>query len=135
MTLSIEYGDCVGLVKVNISPVVLAKPTEEVELNVLDIKYILPLLILNISAVNAGLLYNANSYLIISGDGKGANAVFTTNANGSIVSVNIIESGIGYTFAPTVTANGSNSVSATFTATISYAGDTSGNVYVTKIRS
>jgi len=91
--------------------------------------------VLNISITNAGLLYNANSYLIITGDGKGANASFTTNANGSIVSVNIREPGIGYTFAPTVTANGSNSVAATFTARISYAGDTSGNVFVTKIRS
>jgi len=91
--------------------------------------------VLSISINNAGRLYNANSYLIITGDGKGANASFTVNATGSIVSVNITEPGIGYTSVPTVTANGSNSIPATFVATLSYAGNTSGNVYVTKIRS
>ena len=91
--------------------------------------------VLSISINNAGRLYNANSYLIITGDGKGANASFTVNATGSIVSINITEPGIGYTSVPTVTANGSNSIPATFVATLSYAGNTSGNVYVTKIRS
>lgn len=91
--------------------------------------------VINIAINNAGKLYNANSYLIITGDGKDANASFTTNANGSIVSVSITEPGIGYTYVPTVTANGSNSIAATFIATISYANNTSGNVYVTTIRS
>lgn len=84
----------------------------------------------NVTIVNPGLLYNANSYLVITGDGYGANATYTTNANGSIVSVTINEPGIGFTLAPTITANGSNSISATFTANIAYSNNTSGNVDV-----
>ena len=84
----------------------------------------------NINIVNGGKLYNANSYLIITGDGYGANASFTTNANGSIISVTINDAGIGYTRVPTITANGSNSIAAVFTANISYSNNTTGNVYV-----
>lgn len=84
----------------------------------------------NVTIVNPGLLYNANSYLVITGNGYGANVTYTTNANGSIVSVTINEPGIGFTLAPTVTANGSNSVSATFTSNIAYSNNTTGNVDV-----
>lgn len=84
----------------------------------------------NITINNAGRLYNSNSYLVFTGDGIGANASFTKNANGSIVTVTINEPGISFTRAPTVTANGSNSVAATFNVTISYQNNTSGNVIV-----
>jgi len=84
----------------------------------------------NIAIVNPGRLYNSNSFLVITGNGYGANATFNTNANGSIVSVIINEPGIGFTFQPTITANGSNSISATFTSNIAYSNNTSGNVFV-----
>ena len=89
----------------------------------------------NISILNAGSQYNSNSYLVFTGDGYGANASYTTNANGSIVSVTINEPGINFTTAPTVNANGSNAVSATFIATIEYANNTNGNVLVGIYRS
>jgi hypothetical protein len=82
---------------------------------------------------NAGRGYNANSYLIITGDGVGANATYTINANGSIVSVNVRNFGIEYSSNPVVTANGSNSVPATFAVTIMFANNTSGNVEVGRI--
>lgn len=82
----------------------------------------------SITINNAGRLYNANSYLIFTGDGAGANATYTINANGSLVSVNVAEYGAGFTRVPTVTANGSNSVAATFDVVISYANNTSGTV-------
>lgn len=84
----------------------------------------------NISIDTGGLLYNANSFLVFAGDGRGANASYTTNSDGSIVSVTINEPGIGFTKAPTVTANGTNSVAAVFTATLLYSANTSGNVDV-----
>ena len=84
----------------------------------------------NITIVNPGRLYNSNSFLVITGNGYGANATFNTNVNGSIVSVIINEPGIGFTFQPTITANGSNSISATFTSNIAYSNNTSGNVFV-----
>lgn len=84
----------------------------------------------NIAIVNPGRLYNSNSFLVITGNGYGANATFNTNVNGSIVSVIINEPGIGFTFQPTITANGSNSISATFTSNIAYSNNTSGNVFV-----
>lgn len=87
----------------------------------------------NIAIVNPGRLYNSNSYLVITGNGYGANATYTTNANGSIVSVTIDEPGIGFTSVPTVTANGSNSISAVFSANIAYSNNTSGNVYVSLV--
>ena len=89
----------------------------------------------NISILNAGSQYNSNSYLVFTGNGYGANASYTTNANGSIVSVTINEPGINFTTAPTVSANGSNAVSATFIATIEYANSTNGNVLVGIYRS
>ena len=87
----------------------------------------------NISSItinNAGRLYNSNSYLVFTGDGIGANASYTTNANGSIITVSINEPGILFTRVPTVTAMGSNSVSATFNVSISYSNNTTGNVLV-----
>ena len=84
----------------------------------------------NIAIVNPGRLYNSNSFLVITGNGYGANATFNTNVNGSIVSVTINEPGIGFTLQPTITANGSNSISATFTSNIAYSNNTSGNVFV-----
>lgn len=84
----------------------------------------------NITIVNPGRLYNSNSFLVITGNGYGANATFNTNVNGSIVSVTINEPGIGFTLQPTITANGSNSISATFTSNIAYSNNTSGNVFV-----
>lgn len=88
----------------------------------------------NVSITNSGKQYNANSYLVFTGDGYGANARYTTNANGSIISVTLLEPGINFTQAPTVTANGTNSISAVFVATIEYANNTSGNVIVGKYR-
>lgn len=79
---------------------------------------------------NAGRGYNSNSYLIFTGDGQGANASYVKNANGSIISVTLNEYGGRYTNPPTVTANGANSVAATFDITIAYANDTFGNVDV-----
>lgn len=84
----------------------------------------------NITINNAGQLYNSNSYLVITGDGIGANATYITNANGSIVTVIINEPGIYFTRVPTITANGSNSIAATFDVRISYQDNTSGNVIV-----
>lgn len=86
--------------------------------------------VLSISITNAGRLYNANSYLVFSGDGIGANASYTKNSTGSIVSVTLNEPGIQFTRSPTVTANGTNSIAAIFSANISYYGNTSGNVII-----
>lgn len=90
--------------------------------------------IANISIVNPGLRYNSNSFIVFSGgSGTGANATFTTNANGAIVSVTINDDGANYLTAPTATSNGTNAVSATFTVTLQYANNTTGNVDVGKI--
>lgn len=86
--------------------------------------------ILSISITNAGRNYNANSYLIISGDGYGANVRYNTNSVGSITSVTFNDHGIRYTYQPTITANGTNSVAAVFSSILSYSGNTSGNVIV-----
>ena len=75
-------------------------------------------------------MYNSNSNLVITGDGSGANAYYTINSNGSIVSVNVLNYGIDYTSTPSVTANGSNSVAATFDVLLAFANNTSGNVDV-----
>lgn len=88
----------------------------------------------SITIVNPGRYYNSNSYLVIVGDGKNANATFTKNASGSIVSVTIRDNGTLYTQAPTVTANGSNGIMATFSATIKYANNTNGNVIVSIVK-
>lgn len=82
-----------------------------------------------LSINNAGRLYNANSYLVFTGDGHGANASFTVNSSGSLVSLNVVEYGAGYSQIA-VTANGTNSVAATFNVTLSFANNTSGNVEV-----
>lgn len=85
-----------------------------------------------ITITNAGLGYNANSYLVFSTEnGKAANGTFTTNANGAIITANITDYGHYYSTFPTVTANGSNSSPATFSVTLNhYANNTSGNVIV-----
>jgi hypothetical protein len=86
--------------------------------------------IYSISITNAGRNYNSNSYLIIVGDGYGANVRYNTNSVGSITSVTFNEHGMRYTRTPTITANGTNSVAAVFSSILSYSGNTSGNVYV-----
>jgi hypothetical protein len=87
--------------------------------------------ILSVSIVNPGSGYNANSFLVFTGgEGKGANASYTVNSTGSITAVVLNERGINYTSAPTITANGSNIVPATFTSTLEYAGTDSGTVLV-----
>lgn len=88
----------------------------------------------SIIITNPGENYNANSYLVITGDGKNANGTFTINANGSIVSVSITDQGALYTQSPTTTANGSNGIMATFTTIIKYANNTNGNVFVSIVR-
>lgn len=84
----------------------------------------------SISITNAGRNYNSNSHLVIVGDGVGANAYYNTNSVGSITSVSFRDHGIRYTYSPTITANGTNSVSAVFSSVLSYQGNTSGNVFV-----
>jgi hypothetical protein len=85
-----------------------------------------------ISIVNPGRGYNANSYIVFSSEnGQRANAKYNVNVSGSIVSVNISDYGSYYSTAPTATANGSNSVPATFTVTLKhYANSTSGSANV-----
>lgn len=86
----------------------------------------------NITILNSGALYNANSYIIFTEEnGNKANAVYNVNAHGSIVSVTLTDYGAYYSSTPTATANGSNSVPATFNITLNhYANNTSGNVNV-----
>lgn len=88
-----------------------------------------------ITITNPGSGYNANSFLVFSSDnGKAANGTFTVNSTGSIVSANITDFGAYYNSVPTVTANGSNTVAATFTVTLEhYANNTTGNVNVSVI--
>lgn len=88
-----------------------------------------------ITIVNPGSGYNANSFLVFSSDsGKAANGTFTVNSTGSIVSANITDFGAYYNSVPTVRANGSNTVAATFTVTLEhYANNTTGNVNVSVI--
>jgi hypothetical protein len=81
-----------------------------------------------IVVLNSGAGYAANSYLVFTG---GSNGFFTVNSTGSIVSANITDFGRYYTSPPTVTANGSNTVPATFVVTLDqYANNTTGNVNV-----
>lgn len=88
-----------------------------------------------ITIVNPGSGYNANSFLVFSSDsGKAANGTFTVNSTGSIVSANITDFGAYYNSVPTVRANGSNTVAATFTVTLEhYANNTTGNVNVSVV--
>jgi hypothetical protein len=85
-----------------------------------------------INIVNPGRGYNANSYIVFSlENSQRANANYNVNASGSIVSVNISDYGAYYSTSPTATANGSNSVPATFTVTLNhYANSTSGSANV-----
>lgn len=87
----------------------------------------------SITITNGGASYNSNSYLIFVGDGNGANVYYNVNATGAIVSVTMNDSGINFTYPPTITANGSNSIPAVFTSIVSYHSNTSGNVYVSNI--
>jgi hypothetical protein len=86
-----------------------------------------------INIVNRGAGYNSNSYIVFSlENGKRANGYYNINASGSIVSVNISDFGMYYSSAPTATANGANTTSATFTVTLNhYANNTSGTANVT----
>jgi hypothetical protein len=86
-----------------------------------------------INIVNGGAGYNSNSYIVFSlENGKRANGYYNVNASGSIVSVNITDFGMYYSTAPTATANGANTTSATFTVTLNhYANNTSGTANVT----
>ena len=66
--------------------------------------------ILRVDVINGGIGYNslANNVLIFSGGGgSGANATFTNNDSGSIISVTMVANGTGYTTLPTVFANAS----------------------------
>lgn len=89
--------------------------------------------LVNVTITAAGSGYSSNGYLVITGDGYGANAKYIVNANGSIISVQILEPGINYTYAPTITANASNTVIATFSSKISYANSVNGNVKILTI--
>jgi hypothetical protein len=80
----------------------------------------------NITILDGGSGYSSNGFLIIAGDGKGANARYTINTNGSIVGVEILEPGISYTYEPLISISEG---SATFTSNITYSNDTSGQVY------
>lgn len=88
--------------------------------------------IASISIINPGALYNSNSFIVFSSEnGKTANASYTKNTQGSIVSVKLLDYGAYYSTEPTATANGSNSVPATFAVTLNhYANTTSGTVNV-----
>ena len=88
-----------------------------------------------LAVANAGLGYNSNGFIVFSEEnGKKANGSYTVNSNGAIVSVNITDFGLYYSTTPTATANGSNTVPATFTVTLNhYANNTSGNVNVSII--
>ena len=84
----------------------------------------------SIEIYNPGLNYNANSYLIFTGgSGQGANATFKINNSGSLITVYINETGNSYLLTPVVTANGSNSIPATFNV-ITFAGNSTGSVNV-----
>lgn len=91
----------------------------------------------SISIINPGALYNSNSFIVFSSEnGKTANASYTVNTNGSIVSVKLLDYGAYYSTTPIATANGSNSVPATFAVTLNhYANNTSGTVNVSTLLS
>lgn len=89
---------------------------------------------ITITANAGGANYNSNSYIVFTGGaGEAANATYTKNSTGGIVSVNIAYGGVNYTSVPTATANGSNSIAALFTVTLSKLANTTGNVLVGKI--
>lgn len=68
------------------------------------------------SANGAG--YSNGFLKFTGGGGTGANASFTVNAGGNITSIIINSGGSGYTSAPTVVANTSNTAIATLTAVL-----------------
>lgn len=87
-----------------------------------------------IEIIDAGFGYNTNGYISFSDeDGKNANASYTINSTGAIVSININDYGALYTVAPQAYANDDNTISATFDVTLKYANNTNGNVMVSVI--
>jgi hypothetical protein len=73
-----------------------------------------------ITLVTGGLGYS-NGFIDFTGaggQGAGANAAFTVNANGAVVSVTLASGGGDYISAPTATANGANNSAAVFTTTV-----------------
>lgn len=64
----------------------------------------------------AGEGYSNGFLKFTGGGGTGANASFTVNADGNVTSIVINSGGSGYTSAPTVVANTSNTSVATLTA-------------------
>jgi hypothetical protein len=86
--------------------------------------------VLSVQIIQGGWAYNANSFLIITGDGKAANVAYNVNANGAIISTNVRHPGWAYTQVPTANAVGSNSMAAVFIVRTSYANNTNGNVIV-----
>lgn len=70
-----------------------------------------------ITIADGGTGYSNGFLTLTGGSGSGANASFTVNANGVINAVTINATGSGYVSVPTVTAAGSNTNVASFTAT------------------
>jgi len=89
--------------------------------------------LVDIEITDSGWGYSGNGYLEITGDGYGANASYTVNSNGAIISVSILEPGINFTYEPSITANATNTTTATFSSMISYANNSNGNVIITLI--
>ena len=71
-----------------------------------------------ITIVNNGAGYSNGFLKFTGGGGTGANASFTVNASGNITAIIINSGGSGYTSAPTVVANTSNSAVASLTAVL-----------------
>lgn len=70
----------------------------------------------------------SNGYLYVVGDGNDANVRYTVNTRGAIVNVEILGVGVNFTQAPTLTAIGTNTFPAVFSAPITCANNSSGNV-------
>jgi hypothetical protein len=88
----------------------------------------------NVRIINPGLGYsNANAFITFSNEGYGAaNATYTTNANGAIMSVTISDYGKYYTTRPTATVDKTATYLATlFVDLIHYANNGNGTVNVT----
>lgn len=71
-----------------------------------------------LTITDAGEGYSNGFLRITNGGGSGANASFTVNEDGNVVSVVINSGGSGYTSAPTVVVPGSNTIVATVVATV-----------------
>lgn len=67
---------------------------------------------------NPGEGYSNGFLRITNGGGSGANASFTVNEDGNVVSIVINSGGSGYTSAPTVVVPGANTIAAVVTATV-----------------